>query len=121
MKLGDLIREYRGQNDLSQRQFAIQCGLSNGYISMLERGENPKTHKPVTPTLQQIKKLADGMRMTTTELMGVVDDMPVDLSTDKEEPNRKTVELNDNYFNLTPENRALIDEMIVKLIRSQEG
>ena len=121
MKLGDLIREYREQNDLSQRQFAIRCGLSNGYISMLERGENPKTHKPVTPTLQQIKKLADGMRMATSELMGTVDDMPVDLSTDKEEPDRKAVELNENYFNRTPENRALIDEMIAKLVRSQEG
>lgn len=119
MKLGDLIREYREQHHMSQRQFALRCGLSNGYISMLERGENPKTHKPVTPTLQQMKKLADGLRMTTTDLFGLVDDMPVELSTDKEKPDTQSVELNPNYYNLSPENKALIDEMIAKLVQSQ--
>lgn len=119
MKLGDLIREYREQHHMSQRQFALRCGLSNGYVSMLERGENPKTHKPVTPTLQQMKKLADGLGMTTTDLFGLVDDMPVELSTDKEKPDTQSVELNPNYYNLSPENKALIDEMIAKLVQSQ--
>lgn len=119
MKLGDLIREYREQHHMSQRQFALRCGLSNGYVSMLERGENPKTHKPVTPTLQQMKKLADGLGMTTTDLFGLVDDMPVELSTDKEKPDTQSVELNPNYYNLNPENKALIDEMIAKLVQSQ--
>lgn len=119
MKLGDLIRDYREQHHMSQRQFALRCGLSNGYVSMLERGENPKTHKPVTPTLQQMKKLADGLGMTTTDLFGLVDDMPVELSTDKERPDTQSVELNPNYYNLSPENKALIDEMIAKLVQSQ--
>lgn len=79
MKLGDLIREYRESHDLSQRQFAILCDLSNGYISILEKGINPSTGKPVTPTLPQLKKLADGMNMTLTELFDKVDDMPIDI------------------------------------------
>ena len=79
MKLGDLIREYRESHDLSQRQFANQCDLSNGYISILEKGINPKTGKPVTPTLPQFKKLADGMRITLSELFEKVDDMPIDI------------------------------------------
>jgi len=82
MKLGDLIREYREQHDLSQRQFAMSCGLSNGYISMLERGRNPKTERPVTPTLQQLKKLADGMGTTMMDMLERVDDMPVDIATE---------------------------------------
>lgn len=80
MKLGDLIVEYRTINKLSQRQFADKCGLSNGYISMLERGINPKTQKPITPTIPQLKKLADGMVMTISEILERVDDMPIDLS-----------------------------------------
>ena len=80
MTIGDLIRTYRKDHGLSQRQFAINCGLSNGYISMLEKGENPKTKKPVTPTLHQLKKLADGMGMTIMEMLDAVDDMPVDIS-----------------------------------------
>lgn len=41
MTLKDLVIKYRTENGLSQRQFALQCGLSNGYISMIERGVNP--------------------------------------------------------------------------------
>lgn len=79
MKLRDLIKNYRDAHDLSQRQFANQCNLSNGYISILEKGVNPKTGKPVTPTIPQLKKLADGMAMTLNELFEKVDDMPVSL------------------------------------------
>ena len=79
MKLGDLIREYRETHDLSQRQFAIQCDLSNGYISILEKGVNPSTGKPVTPTIPQLKKFADGMRMTLSDLFEQADDMPIDI------------------------------------------
>lgn len=79
MKLGTLIKEYREAHDLSQRQFAIMCDLSNGYISILEKGINPNTGRPVTPTLPQLKKLATGMHMSLSELMEKVDDMPVDL------------------------------------------
>lgn len=79
MKLGDLIQEYRDAHELSQRQFASQCDLSNGYISILEKGTNPSTGKPVTPTLPQLQKLANGMGMTLSELFEKVDDMPIDI------------------------------------------
>lgn len=91
MKLGDLIKEYRESHDLSQRQFAMSCGLSNGYISMLEKGKNPKTNRPVTPTLQQLKKLADGMGTTMMDMLEQVDDMPVDLATEARELTSKTI------------------------------
>lgn len=78
MKLGDLIRSYRESHDLSQRQFALRCDLSNGYISILEKGINPNTQRPVTPTIPQLKKLADGMGLSLTDLFEQVDDMPID-------------------------------------------
>lgn len=80
MKLGDLIIQYRASHGLSQRQFASICGLSNGYISMLERGKNPSTNKPVTPTIPQLKKLATGMSISLMDLLDQVDDMPIDLN-----------------------------------------
>lgn len=86
MKLGDLIREYRLNHDCSQRQLAIACGLSNGYISILEKGINPNTGRPVTPTIPQLKKLSSGMGLTLMELLDRVDDMPIDIgSTDAEQ------------------------------------
>lgn len=80
MTLKELIIAFRSEKKLSQRQFALRCGLSNGYISMIERGENPKTGQPITPTLQKLKQLANGMGMSLSELFASVDDMPVDLA-----------------------------------------
>ncbi len=82
MKLGDLIREYRQEHDLSQRQFADKCGLSNGYISILEKGINPNTGKPLIPTLPQYSKLAKGLDLTIMEMWDIVDDMPIDIATE---------------------------------------
>ena len=48
MTLRELVMDFRKEHGISQRQFANMCGLSNGYISMLERNSNPKTGLPVT-------------------------------------------------------------------------
>ena len=80
MTLGQFIIAYRDKHDLSQRRFATLCGVSNGYISLLEKGFNPKTNGPITPTLLQLRKLASGMGMSVSALVEAVDDMPVDLS-----------------------------------------
>ena len=80
MKLGEYIAQYRIEHSLSQRRFALNCDLSNGYVSMLEKGINPSTQRPVTPTMQQLKKLAFGMGLTVAELLERVDDMPIDIS-----------------------------------------
>lgn len=79
MDLRSFIIKYRSEHGLSQRQFSEACGMSNGYISMIERGENPKTKLPVTPTLTALKKIASGMGMTLSALLTEVDDMDVNL------------------------------------------
>lgn len=79
MTLGTLVEVFRKEHDLSQRQFAMRCGLSNGYISMLEKNNNPKTGLPVTPSLTALKKIAQGMNMSLDELLAVAEDMPVDM------------------------------------------
>ena len=79
MDLRNFIIKYRAEHGLSQRQFSEACGMSNGYISMIERGENPKTKLPVTPTLTALKKMASGMGMTLSALLTEVDDMDVNL------------------------------------------
>lgn len=61
MTLGDCIKEYREEHGLSQRQFSEACGLSNAYISILEKNVNPKTNEPPVPTLGAYKKIANVM------------------------------------------------------------
>lgn len=95
MTLKDLIIEYRNDHGLSQRQFATACGLSNGYISMLEKEMNPNTKLPVTPTLPKLKLLASGMGMSLTDLLVKVDDMPVELILDDADSKKLVPEIED--------------------------
>lgn len=79
MTLSELIIRYRDNHELSQRQFAVRCGLSNGYISMIERNSNPSTGKPLVPTLSALAKISRGMGLSLDELFSSVEDMPVSL------------------------------------------
>ena len=68
MKLSELLKDYRQQNELSQREFARRCGLSNSLISILEMGVNPQTGNPMEPDARTYRRLADGMGLTTAAL-----------------------------------------------------
>ena len=61
MTLGEIIIQYRTEHGLSQRAFALQCGVSNGYISMLEEGINRNNGKPITPSINKLRLVASGM------------------------------------------------------------
>lgn len=80
MKLSAIITDYRSRMQISQREFARRCDLSNSYISFIENEMNPKTGRPMVPTLEQYQKLASGMDMTVHQLFELLDeDSPVDL------------------------------------------
>lgn len=81
MKLGEIIKEYREKTGMSQRQFATACKISNGYISMLENGINPKTQEPITPSIFALKDIAAAMHVPLHDLMASCDDMPVEMPT----------------------------------------
>lgn len=81
MTLGELIKDYRRKHgDISQRKFAEMCGISNGYIAMIERNENPKTKEPIQPTLKILKQISNGMGITVSDLIEKVDDMEIDMA-----------------------------------------
>lgn len=82
MTLGELITNYRTKHGLSQRKFAEKCNISNGYISMIEKGEHPKTKQPITPTLDKLKSLAHGMGMSLQQLCMFVDYIDASLEND---------------------------------------
>ena len=61
MTLGDLIKTYREEHDMSMAEFASKSGLSKAYISLLEKNKNPKTGKEITPSVDIIKKVCDAI------------------------------------------------------------
>ena len=81
MKLSNIVIDYRNRMQISQREFARRCGLSNSYISFIENEYNPRTGKPIVPTIEQYQKIAACMDMTVHQLFELLDeDSPVDLS-----------------------------------------
>ena len=48
MKLEELLKQYRAENKISQRELARRCDLSNSLISLFEMGKNPQTGKQMS-------------------------------------------------------------------------
>ena len=72
--IGDYIREQREQARISMRQLAQSAGVSNPYLSQIERG----LRKPSADILQQIAK---GLRISAEALYvqaGILEDRPAD-------------------------------------------
>ena len=82
MHLGDVIKKYRNEHGkMSMQAFADKCGLSKGYIAMLERNRNSKTGEPVIPSVETFMKVASAMKISLDELSSMVDEnQPIALS-----------------------------------------
>ncbi len=107
-RLGDYIREQRRSNQISLRQLASLAGVSNPYLSQIERG----LRKPSAEILQQIAK---GLRVSAEALYvqagileqregGVVRDV---ISSDEGLTDRQKHVLLEIYDSFRKENAAL--------------
>lgn len=72
MYIGEIIKEYRELNNLSQRAFASRTTLSPSYINTLEKIYNPKTNKPYSVTTDVANELAKAMYMSIEELLSKI-------------------------------------------------
>lgn len=73
MTLGDIVKNYRTEHGLSLREFSRISGVSNGYISMLEKNEHPKTKKPIVPSIEKMRCIANVMGMSFDSLLDMID------------------------------------------------
>lgn len=79
MNIGQLIKEYRTNHEMSQQEFADRCGLSKPYISQIENNKNPKTGLPPAPSFETYIKLAKAMNMPIDVLFSLIDNvLPLD-------------------------------------------
>lgn len=74
MLLGDIIKQYRTQHQLSLQDFADLIGSSRSYIHMLEKNVNPTTNKPINPSIETLKLLAQAMHMDLDYLLKLLND-----------------------------------------------
>lgn len=86
MTLGDLVKQYREKYNISMDEFSKMCSLSKGYISMLENNTNPRSNKPIAPTLPTIKKIALAMNTDVDSILRTLDfDQEISLDPKSEE------------------------------------
>ena len=65
--IGEYIKKYRG--DMSLREFANKCGISHTHLDSIEKGFDPRTGKPVSVSVETLKKIANAMNMTINDLL----------------------------------------------------
>lgn len=70
--IGKIIEKRRKELKLSYRKLSELTGLSHSHISSIEKGIEPKTNKPVRPSLETIEKLAKGLNVSIEFLLGKV-------------------------------------------------
>jgi len=75
MKLGDKIKQFRIEKKLTMQQLADLSGKSKGYISLLEKGINPQTRKPIEPSLEAIQSIAKALNVDLEDLISDTEDV----------------------------------------------
>ncbi|MGI5892347.1 MAG: LexA family protein [Bacillota bacterium] len=73
MILGDIIKQYRKDNNLSMDDFSKKSGLSKAYISMLEKNINTVNNKPIIPSLETIKAVSMAVGMDFNDVIAMLD------------------------------------------------
>lgn len=74
MFLGEIVKKYRLEHKISMDEFARLSGLSKGYISMLEKNENPRTKKAISPSIDTIKQVSEVTGIDFNEIIEMLDD-----------------------------------------------
>jgi len=69
--LGSFIQKERKKRRLSLREFADLCDLSHSYVDSLEKEKDARTGKPVSPTVETVKKLAKGLQLPIQDLIEI--------------------------------------------------
>lgn len=79
MKISEIVKKYRDEYHLSQRQFADRCDISCAMVSMIEKEKNPHTNRPINISYDMFRHLASGMNMNIDELLRQADSSYISL------------------------------------------
>jgi transcriptional regulator with XRE-family HTH domain len=122
--IGEYIKEQREQARISIRQLAQQAGVSNPYLSQVERGQR-------NPSAEILQQIAKGLRISAEALYvraGILEDRPADsgvrsaLLADPELSERQKQVLLEIYESFRKENAALAaQETAEEVTQAQAG
>lgn len=125
MLLGDIIKKYREEHQMSLQDFADLIGTSRSYIHMLEKNINPSTNKPISPSIETLKLLARAMNMDLDFLLKQLNsgqDIYLDENEYQKQFNDDFRYANHNGINIDGLNEEEIEEInrFVEFIRNKK-
>ena len=122
MKLGEWIKHYRTVHEMSMQDMANICGFSKAYIGMLEKGVNPTTKKPVSPTMQTFEKIARATGQDVDSLLKILDDEQlVTIKPKNINLSREETELLDGFKFLSAEGQSILLNILNSLRVTHSG
>lgn len=68
MTIGEIIKDYRTEHNMSCEEFAKKCGFSKSYVYALEKNEHPKTKEPIVPSLGIITRISTATNIPVINL-----------------------------------------------------
>lgn len=119
MTLGEIIRNYRLEKEISLKDFAKLSGLSKPYISMLEANKNSRDGKPIKPSVVTLQKVSRAVNISLNDLLRLLDGeqlINLDDTTDEE-----VSELMLKYKKLNSINRQQILNIMSAFIAQQKS
>jgi|GEM_PF-2475024 len=69
--LGIFIEKKIKEMHISEREISSRCGISHSYINQIIKGVNPRTGKPISPTLSTFEKLSKGLDISADDLQKI--------------------------------------------------
>lgn len=122
--LGELIKEYRSNNNLSMDDFAAKSGLSKSYISILEKNKHPRTGNPITPTLETIYNTAKGMDSNVNDILDLIGDQVIKINTEEIKEtrplNNKEKEILEPFNKLNIDGKEKVIDYTYDLLESEK-
>lgn len=117
MTLGDVIKSYRDENKVSMEYVANLCGITKGYVAMLEKNVNPKTGRPVKPTIETIVKVCNGLHLDFNSVFDSLDDdYEINISTSQPSSSAPELELTEQQEELIKLSNNLSEEQVARIL-----
>lgn len=114
MRLGEIIREYRTQHDMSMGDFAKKSGISKPYVSMLEANKNSRDGKSIVPSITTLQKVSRAVNISLNDLLRMLDeDQNINLKSDALD--EEQIALLSGYNRLSEGGKKVIMDMIGQL------
>lgn len=115
--LGDYIKKYRAEHNLSLRQFARICDISHTHIDSIERGVDPRTGKVVKITNETILKIAKAIDVKPDFLFN----LSIGIDSSKEEKEFEILAAHKASPNKEVKNIPGLKDMLREIVKEELG